>query len=415
MIYKKLGEVSNIMNGFAFKSKKYVENGIRIIRIANVQDGYISDESPCFYPINSMEEISQYSLRENDLLISLTGNVGRVGILTEDLLPAALNQRVCCIRSNQRILNTRYLFYYLRRKQFVDDCTRASKGVAQLNLSTKWLTSYLIPLPSLETQQQIVSHIEELFSDLDDGVATLEKTKKKLELYRQTILAAAFNGKLTDKWRSKNEKTNEFKICGITDLVKQEKNALKAGPFGSSLKKESYSKSGYKIYGQEQVIAGDETIGDYYIDKEKYHELESCKIAPHDVLISLVGTVGKVLVLSDNCKPGIINPRLIKVSLDEKKMLPGYFKYYFESGYLRSLYKEKAHGATMDVLNMRMIKELPFPVCKVDEQRQIISDIEERFSVCDEISASIDTALQQAASLRQSILKKAFEGELVHE
>ena len=66
---------------------------------------------------------------------------------------------------------------------------------------------------------------------------------------------------------------------------------------------------------------------DYFIDEEKYQELNACKISPRDVLISLVGTVGKVLVLSDDCKPGIINPRLIKVSLDESKMLPLFFKY----------------------------------------------------------------------------------------
>lgn len=154
-----------------------------------------------------------------------------------------------------------------------------------------------------------------------------------------------------------------------------------------------YTASGYKIYGQEQVIAGDENIGDYYIGEEKFQELITCKVAPNDVLISLVGIVGKVLVLSDNCEAGIINPRLIKVSLDENKMHPWFFKYYFESGYLRSQYKEKAHGATMDVLNMGMIKELPFSWCPVDEQRQVVAEIESRMTACDNIEQTVDTAL----------------------
>ena len=125
-----------------------------------------------------------------------------------------------------------------------------------------------------------------------------------------------------------------------------------------------------------------------------------------------MGTVGKVLVLSDNCKAGIINPRLIKVSLDDNKMLPYYFKYYFESGYLKSLYKGKAHGATMDVLNMGMIKELPFSWCPIDEQKQVIVEIESRMSSCDNIEKTVNATLDQVEALRLSILKEAFEGRL---
>ena len=80
-------------------------------------------------------------------------------------------------------------------------------------------------------------------------------------------------------------------------------------------------------------------------------------------------------------------------------MIPEFFKYYFESSYLRSLYKQKAHGATMDVLNMGMIKELPIPYCLLEEQRQVINEIESRFSVCDSIEQTVDAALQQAEAM----------------
>lgn len=269
-----------------------------------------------------------------------------------------------------------------------------------------------LPVPPLEDQHRIVTRIEELFSQLDNGVETLKKTKEQLKVYRQAVLKEAFEGELTKQWRKENKLNNNWKKTDINDLIEKDKNALKAGPFGSSLKKECYTKNGFKIYGQEQVIAGDEEFGNYYISEEKYQELITCKVKPQDVLISLVGTVGKVLVLSNNCKPGIINPRLIKVSLDKSKMMPMFFKYYFESSYLRALYKEKAHGATMDVLNKKMIQELPFPWCPISEQVQVIQEIESRLSVCDSIEKTIDTALQEAEALRQSILKQAFEGGL---
>ncbi len=93
----KLGDVCEILNGFAFKSADYVNSGIRIIRIANVQKGYIEDIDPAFYPIDSVG-LEKYMLEEGDLLVSLTGNVGRVAFLGKQFLPAALNQRVACLR-----------------------------------------------------------------------------------------------------------------------------------------------------------------------------------------------------------------------------------------------------------------------------------------------------------------------------
>lgn len=305
---------------------------------------------------------------------------------------------------NNELVIPKYIFY---RMQIINIDHSTHKRY--------WIQQYSkikIKIPPKAEQEQIVSKIEALFSSLDNAVETLNKTKKQLEVYRQAVLKDAFEGRLTQYWRVINNKVNEWKVVSIKDLIKMDRNALKAGPFGSSLKKECYVSDGYKIYGQEQVIAGDETIGNYYVDENKYQELITCKVVPGDVLISLVGTVGKVLVLSENCKEGIINPRLIKVSLDKNKMLPQFFKYYFESGYLRSLYKEKAHGATMDVLNLGMIKTLPFGCCPIDEQKQVILEIESRMTLCDSIEQTVNTTLNEAEAMRQSILKEAFEGRL---
>ena len=92
--YKKLGEVCEILNGFAFKSNIYAPKGIRVIRITNVQKGFIEDTEPKFYPFDSIDELNRYLLKSQDILISLTGNVGRVALLAENMLPAYLNY--CC-------------------------------------------------------------------------------------------------------------------------------------------------------------------------------------------------------------------------------------------------------------------------------------------------------------------------------
>ena len=163
-----LCNISTILNGYAFKSSEYISsNGIRIIRIANVQDGYIEDKLPQYYPKSKSSDIGHFLLEYNDLLMSLTGNVGRVGILPNSLLPAALNQRVACIRENRSIVNKYYLFYLFQSNKFCSECIKSAKGVAQLNISTEWLKSYTILLPPLAEQKRIVAKIEEIFAQLD--------------------------------------------------------------------------------------------------------------------------------------------------------------------------------------------------------------------------------------------------------
>lgn len=306
---------------------------------------------------------------------------------------------------NSELVNPKYIYYRMQIIQF-DHSTHKRYWIQQYS-------KLKVHIPPLAEQERIVAKIEELFSDLENAVETLNATKAQLEVYRQAVLKEAFEGKLTAKWRERNNIDYSFNKVNIKELVKKEKNSLKAGPFGSSLKKEFYVSNGYKIYGQEQVIAGDECIGDYYVNEEKYQELITCKVSPRDVLISLVGTVGKVLILSRECKAGLINPRLIKISLDENIMIPEYFKYYFESDFIKTLYKSKVHGATMDVLNMSMIKELPFLLCSIKEQEQIIYEIESRMSEYYNIENTVNMVLQQATAMRQSILKQAFEGRLL--
>ena len=204
-----------------------------------------------------------------------------------------------------------------------------------------------------------------------------------------------------------------WKWVKVDQICSHTQYSIKAGPFGSALRKQFYVSDGYKVYGQEQVISGDPDYGNYFIGAVKYEELKTCKIAPKDVLISLVGTVGKVLILPDDCREGIINPRLIKITLNLSYYRPEFFKYFLESAFVRSLYKTLAKGTTMDVLNLGIIQNLPFPLCSLAEQDSIVRLLEERFTTTELQEREIASALNQAEMLRQSILKKAFSGQLV--
>lgn len=308
-------------------------------------------------------------------------------------------------------LDEEYLYHFITSKFHTINTNPKGVGIPHVEPNLLW--NFYIPIPPLSEQKAIVEKIEELFSELDKGIEELRTAQGQLKVYRQSLLKWAFEGKLTNDNVEDGNLPKGWKRVSIQDIVSKEKHALKAGPFGSSLKKEFYTKSGYKIYGQEQVIGGDPFFGDYFISEEKFQELKSNKVKPNDILISLVGTVGKVLILPKNCKSGIINPRLVKITLNNDIYLPEFFKYYFESPIVKSFYSGKAQGTTMDVLNLGIIKTIPFVICSISEQQKIIEILEEKLSVFDQMEQTIVQSLQQAESLRQSILKQAFKGKLI--
>ncbi len=176
--FMKIGDICDILNGYAFKSSKYVADGIRVIRITNVQKGFVEDTNPQYYPVSEQREIEKYMLCEGDLLMSLTGNVGRVGLLSAEMLPAALNQRVACIRiRNPAVIYKPFLFHLLNSDYFENKCIFASQGVAQKNMSTEWLKEYRIPSFSMDKQMEIAS----IFDKIDDLIASRKEQVQNLD------------------------------------------------------------------------------------------------------------------------------------------------------------------------------------------------------------------------------------------
>ena len=368
------------------------------------------------------------------------------------------------LRSNGSIL-PQYLFHHIRQVSFRELAESNMTGsVGQKRVPKEFIANAAIPLPPLAEQHRVVTAIEALFARLDATNAHLERVPGILKQFRQAVLAAACGGRLTEDWRKEtsevqsasylveqcirernlatalkkvNARQSErndskrpasfrrvgpkssykqlpdtWEICYFEDIAASGKHAIKAGPFGSSLIKKDYVQEGYKIYGQEQVIRDDPEYGDYYINEEKYQSLKTCKISSGDILISLVGTIGKVLILPDSCKPGIINPRLVKISLN-LFISRDYIKLYLESPVAKRKMYNTSHGGTMEILNLKTIKELPIPLPPLPEQHEIVYRVEALFALADRIEAGVAAARAKTETMRQSILAQAFSGRLV--
>jgi type I restriction enzyme S subunit len=199
---KKLGEVCKLQNGFAFKSSEYIVSGLFVMRIANVQDGYISLEDPQFIDEKRKGEFKIFLLKEGDILISLTGNIGRVGVINLDHLPAVLNQRVGRIVPTDKI-DRDYLFYFLRSPKFFEEVTKGGHGMAQQNISTKDIANLEIPLPPLAEQKKIVKKIEELFAKIDAALEARKEAKQDVAMIMQKALDEVFEKAKEKGWKDK--------------------------------------------------------------------------------------------------------------------------------------------------------------------------------------------------------------------
>lgn len=292
-------------------------------------------------------------------------------------------------------LTTEYLRYFIQSKYTLLNTQKKGTGTPHLNAEI--LKSSIITVPSLHEQDRIVSRIEELFSELDKAVETLQTTKKQLEVYRQAVLKEAF-GK---KWKMRKLEDLCFFITKGTTPAKIE--LLKKGdiPF-------------LKVYNLTFNTSLDFTIEPTFVSKETHNGVLARSIVyPGDVLMNIVGPpMGKVSIVPETYKEWNINQAIARFRCNNtlyNKFL-AYYLINFET--IEAMKSQSKATAGQFNLTLEICRNLQIPFPQISVQKQIVQMIEAHLSVCDSIEKTVDAALSQAEAMRQSILKKAFEGEL---
>jgi type I restriction enzyme S subunit len=265
MIKKTIGDLCRILNGYAFKSSHYVENGVRIIRIANVQKGYIDFSDKAFYP-SDLSFIKNYMLKEGDILMSLTGNVGRVALLTADLLPAALNQRVACLRLKDESIYKKFLFHYLNSSSFENRCIRESKGVAQKNMSTEWLKKQKIPCFEMVKQKEISKVLDNITNIINKKQQQISKYDELIYSQFVVFFGDIFNGEskyptvkisevVSDKIVRSNKVFGENDEIRYLDISSIDNKKNKISGYTKYIKKNAPSRAQQHIHKDDIIIS----------------------------------------------------------------------------------------------------------------------------------------------------------------
>ncbi len=204
-------------------------------------------------------------------------------------------------------------------------------------------------------------------------------------------------------------------VATLSEIAKNERNAIKRGPFGSAIKKSFFVPTGYKVYEQKNVIYNDFKRGSYYISDEKFYELESFKVKAGDILMSCSGTVGKLSIVPFDFEKGIINQALLKITLNNNIIYTRFFFYLFGFNISRILQKNTRGSAMLNISSVRDLKNIQFPIPPLTEQQRIVDKIEELFTKLDTGVEALKQAQAKLKRYRQSVLKAAVEGRLTAE
>ena len=408
---KRLGEICKLKNGFAFKSTEYQKEGVPVIRISDINQGIVSGEDSI--KVESKDIYDNYLVENNDILVAMSGaTTGKFGIY-KSTKKAYQNQRVGKFKIlDEKILDNQFLFHQINslKRQIEKD----AYGGAQHNISSNKIEQMEIVLPPLPEQLAIVSKIEELLSDLENGKQQLLTAQQQLKVYRQSLLKAAFEGRLTNKEVKEGKLPKGWKWLKIDSLLFDRKKGMSTGPFGTMLKKSEHQANGIPVLGIENIGEGTfQMPNKIFITSEKAVELRNFRVQENDIIISRSGTVGEICLLPKKMENSIISTNLIRVRLNQDIINPKFFVYLFQGGKVRQQVFELCKGSSRAFLNQTILNSLDFPYCSLNEQQLVIDELESRLTVCDKIEETISQSLQQAESLRQSILKKAFEGKLV--
>lgn len=445
-----LSNVAIVQNGFAFKSELFTNSdGMPLIRIRDIDKG----KTVNFYSGTYSDD---FVVKEGDFLIGMDGDFNAAIWQGSDGL---LNQRVCRLIPKTEKYSAKFLFLCLQ--PYLNAINSETSSVTVKHLSSKTIGEIPLPLPPLPEQHRIVAKIEALFSELDNGIESLKTAREQLKIYRQALLKHAFSGKLTEQWRAENQdkletaeallqriqtereqhyqqQLNEWEATGkegrkpktpktLPPLTAEELAELPelaegwAYSYLSDLGDLGRGKSKHRprndpcLFGgiypfvQTGEVKAANRIIRQFSQTLNDIGLQQSKLWPEGTLcITIAANIAETAFLGfDGCFPDSV----VGFSAFKKIIAPEYVDFFIQAA--RTRIEAYAPATAQKNINLETLENLVVPYCCSIEQKQILDILEERFSIIDQLDQTLTTALQQAEALRQSILKKAFSGQLV--
>lgn len=390
----------------------FVSSGIPFIKIENINEHGINlKQVSQFISAEAHRSLGRSQFSIGDILFSIAGTIGKTALVSESHVPANTNQAVAIIRGTSDTFAPRFLLYQLRSasRAIVDSKAR---GGAMNNISLGDLKEVKLVLPPLPEQKRIADKLDSVLARVDACRDRLDHLPALLKRFRQSILAAATSGRLTEDWREVNIAKRTWNTTKLENLCE----TVFDGPFGSNLKSDDYTNSGVRVVRLENIgHLNFEASKETYISDEKYQGLVRHSLQPDDILFSsFVDEEVRACLYPANLPTAAINKAdCFCLRPDRSKCIPTYLSYRLAS---RSTYvelKELVHGATRPRINLKQLRQYLVELPELEEQTEIVRRVELLFAFADRLEARLATARKQVGQLTPALLAKAFRGELV--
>jgi len=355
-------------------------------------------------------------VQENDVLLSrIVPHIQRSWVVGKDVGRRQIGSGEWVIfRGNPFV--PKYMRYFLLSYDFHMKLMTTISGVggSLTRANPNLVGKFIIPLPPLPEQKAIVARIEQLLSDLENGKQQLQTAQQQLKIYRQSLLKAGFEGKLTNKNVKEGELPKGWKWVMPTDIASPEKYSIGIGPFGSNLKVSDYKPSGVPLVFVKNITRNDFTLVPRFVSKDKFIELKAHSTKPLDILITKMGDPpGDCTIYPASAPEAIITADCLKFRVNEKLANRIFVFYSLQTLAVKKQFGSITKGVAQKKISTQRFRNILLPLPPLSEQQRIVSELESKLTICDKIAETITQSLAQAETLRQSILKKAFEGKLV--
>jgi type I restriction enzyme S subunit len=434
----------------------YVSKGINFIKVENITKNNISSNSLHHITIEAHEFLKRSQLQEKDVLFSIAGTIGRSAIVKKHHLPANTNQALAIIRLPYTFISIDYIQLSLTNHITILNAQNEMRGVGMNNISLGDVNNIVLPLPPLPEQHRIVAKLEALLAQVNRSKDHLAKVPLLIKRFRQSVLAAACSGRLTEDWRREHpdvepasellNRIREERIrryeeeCQKAEVEgrkkpKKPKNIepqvvdteglpelpegwvwTKLGDVNETTSGGTPKRSNKDYYGgdipwlksgelEDNVITkAEETITELGLKKS------SAKIFPTGTLLialygATVGKTGKLAIESAT------NQAICGVFNDDLVFYDRYLWHYLIS--FRNNLIEKSFGGAQPNISQGIIQNLNVPLPSLAEQRVIVEKVETLFHFADEVEQRVAATTTHTNHLTQSILARAFRGELV--
>ncbi len=392
---KKLGDVCTYSKGRKpqlLQSKKNKNCSIPYINIKAFEKGII-----CEYTNGVKCNLCE----DKDLLMVWDG--ARCGLIGK-AKKGAVGSTLMKILPRENI-HKEYMYHFINSKFWTLNTKPKGVGIPHIEPTLLW--NFELVVPPLPEQQAIVDKIEELLSDLENGKLQLQTAQQQLKVYRQSLLKWAFEGKLTNKKVKDGELPKGWKWVKLKEVASN----ISDGDHQAPPKSEN-GVPFITISNVNKTTSKIDFTDTFKVNTSYFENLKpNRKPKNGDVLYTVTGSFGIPILIDfekDFCFQrhiGLVRP------LPETNQKWVY--YLLQSPQLFSQAKATATGTAQKTVALSSLRNFNIPFCSPKEQQLIVAELESKLTVCDKIEETISQSLQQAETLRQSILKKAFEGKLV--